>query len=153
MLEQKPLQPTDLSSEDKDKFNGLQGKYYPALLKQKVSGLYEKLSAIKAGEVPVLTQEEKEFFIELIMANEKGMSNIVRDVSCKIWGARSVDWEENGKYGKESTIAALWWHFCSSRLSRVREAKLIDFFFGTTKEQAETEIATWKEWEGKTHIK
>lgn len=145
-----PETPKDVG--DNDIYMGLRSRYYIDAMKN-VPGLYEKLSNIKQGEVPSLSESEKEFFVDMVMRDAEGISSLIVDVAEKIWGASTVEWKQDSKYRRENTAAALWWHFCSSNRERDRVSRLIDFYFGTIKEQAEKEITTWKEWEGRTNVK
>ncbi len=123
------------------------------IMEEKAPGLKEKLSGLKTGEPLNLSKDEKEFFLGLVMTGVEGASNLIIQIAQDIWGVSSVEWVEEGKHRQENIAAALWWHFCSSNLSRERIEKLVDFYLDTPKEQAEKEISTWTEWGNKQQIK
>jgi hypothetical protein len=145
-----PEVPKNIDSDDI--WMGLRSKQYINTMKQ-IPGLYEKLANLKQGEVPNLSESDKKFFIDLVMNDKDGDSNLITDIANKIWGTHGIEWKQDGKYRQENIAAALWWHFCSSNRELGRVTKLVDFYLGTTKEQAEKEISTWKDWEGRTNIK
>jgi hypothetical protein len=154
MSDPKPQFPNNpIIPKNEDIYMGLRSKYFIDAMRQKVPGLYEKLSSIKQGEVLNLSKPEKEFFIDLVMGSTEGASSLIIDIANKIWGTHGIEWMENGRRRMENIAAALWWHFCSSNLSQDRVEKLVDFYLGTTKEQAEIEVSKWKDWEGRTNIK
>lgn len=156
MSDPTPKFPTSpVTPKKEDVFLGLRSKYFIFLMEQKVPGLYEKLSNLRPGEIPNLSESEKNFFVELVMDKTlQGVCNLIVDITEKIWGARIVKWKQFSKDCPPENIAtAFWWHFCSPSLTHENAENLVNFYLGNTKEQALKEILKWPEWEGRDNVR
>ncbi|MCC7432351.1 hypothetical protein IT412_02375 [Candidatus Peregrinibacteria bacterium] len=112
-------------------------------MQQKVPGLYEKLSNLCEGDNPNLTETEKAFFVNLVTNRYKEIGNIITGLAAKVWGAYSAYWTDpvSKTSRQENIAAAFWWDFCSSNLEISRVSNLVEFYLGTTKEEAEKQAS------------
>src|SRR3989344_3077680 len=131
------------------------GQEFIDLMATRAPGLPQKLSELRPGEVPNLTEAEEKFFVDLVTEGHPSIDIYLTGLAGQIWEAHMLTWEDNAGVSHNKTMDSdLWEHFPSAVEILPEEAtKLIRFFLRSTKAQAEKIISHWPEWKDRKEIR